>query len=201
MRQTQAMALGYLGAQAYAGGSVLVTAGEQLQDLGGAWGVGPLQQAGRAVADLGRAEQSLATEEQRRFVQVSTEAEAYVVGLGFSSLGQALEDLGAATGWAGLMESGQGLQTAGRNIQEATSGNPLVAALQDAVAERGREYEEDSWFAVPRDVTRALLEVASFFVGPEDLLARAATGGRAARAGRGPAGAMSLNTPRVSIPA
>ncbi|HXE72927.1 MAG TPA: hypothetical protein VNO81_09715, partial [Candidatus Nitrosotenuis sp.] len=150
----------YLDGKAREGlGTLVEGAGEALDsDL--------LRRAGGSYADLGRTEQSLASQETRRVVDTFGQAGTHYLARVGEMEGRAVRAAGDLVGSEALRGAGDIVERQSQAVQRRTE-NGLTRQIDGFVEGRLQEYREHGAYAITRDITRVGGEIASLVVAPE----------------------------------
>ncbi|MGV8121638.1 MAG: hypothetical protein AB2L14_17905 [Candidatus Xenobiia bacterium LiM19] len=160
--------------------------GTLVEKTGDLLGSDTIKTVGKGVQGLGQTEQSLASDKTKRVLDNVGEAGIHYAGHLAEKEGQAFKWVGDTVGSDTVSKVGNQIGQGADIMKKTTENNALVSAIDKAVDEKAKEYREHGDYAVSRDSTRAVLEVASLVVAPEALIGKVGTGANVAgKVGKG----------------
>ena len=160
--------------------------GTLVEKTGDVLGSDTIKTVGKGVQGLGQTEQSLASDKTKKVLDSVGETGIHYAGHLAEKEGQAFKWLGNTVGSDTVSKVGDQIGQGADIMKKTTENNALVSAIDKAVDEKAKEYKEHGDYAVSRDSTRAVLEVASLVVAPEALIGKVGTGANVAgKVGKG----------------
>gem|GEM_PF-6191541 len=160
--------------------------GTLVEKTGDVIGSDTIKTVGKGVQNLGQTEQSLASDKTKRVLDNVGEAGIHYAGRLAEKEGHAVKWVGDAVGSDTVRKIGDQIGQGAEIMKKTTENNAIVGAIDKAADEKLKEYEEHGDYAVSRDSTRAVLEVASLVIAPEALIGKVGTGANVAgKVGKG----------------